>query len=255
MFGDDDEPTTLDEELKAALGEGTTHGVLGALLNLNIGQRTSLANDLLLRDNPRMIEQHGRVLTYMAAMFGPAGAYALGAGDSLGLIQNGHVERGLEGLIPSFARNALKGARYMAEGAQTIKGDYVKEDVSTYNSLMQIIGFAPADLSEIQGISAARKRLETAIFNEKKRLLDEYDMGYRAGDSEYMKEVQEKITAFNQRHPYKGVMITPDTIARSRRTRLANEKFMLHGIRFNKHLIQELQSKYPEPDDSEDSEI
>jgi len=255
MFGDDDEPTTLEEELKAAIGETGTHGLLGALLNLNVGQRTSLANDLLLRDNPRMIEQHGHVLTYMAAMFGPAGTYALGAGDSLGLIQNGHVERGLEGLIPSFARNALKGARYMAEGAQTIKGDYVKEDVSTYNSLMQIIGFAPADLSEIQGISAARKRLETAIFNEKKRLLDEYDMGYRAGDSEYMKEVQEKITAFNQRHPYKGVMITPDTIARSRRTRLANEKFMLHGIRFNKHLIQELQSKYPEPDESEDSEI
>jgi len=38
----------------------------------------------------------------------------------------------------------LKGGRYFAEGANTLRGDAVG-DVNGYNSAMQVLGFAPAD--------------------------------------------------------------------------------------------------------------
>jgi hypothetical protein len=57
----------------------------------------------------------------------------------------------------------MKGARYMTEGALTLKGDPVQEDIGAYNSLMQIIGFSPASLSSTYEKTSAAKGYEREV--------------------------------------------------------------------------------------------
>jgi hypothetical protein len=146
LFGDD-EPFNFDEEMRDFFGELGFKGPVNFLTNLEIANRTGVAQDLIFRDDPRGIAEHGYVLSAMKNAFGPAGSYLIGAERSIKAMNEGQVERGIEGLVPSWVRNGMKGLRYMSEGALTLKGDPVQEDIGAYNSLMQIIGFSPASLS------------------------------------------------------------------------------------------------------------
>lgn len=242
LFGDDDEPFDFDEFLRDIFGEFLYKGAFNYATNLEISNRAGIATDLLFRDDPRGIAEHGYVLSAMQQAFGPAGTIAVNTGNAIKMMQEGHVERAIETIAPSFARNFMKGARYMVEGATTLKGDPVMEDISAYNSLMQAIGFSPADLSSQYERVQAAKGYEREVLAKRTQLLQLYDMGYTAGDYDMMSEASEKIQAFNEHHPKDR--ITPDTIRRSIKARQAAEKEMIHGVRFNKKLRGEIQDKF-----------
>ena len=76
MGGDDDEPWDLEHELEQYFGKGMTNGFVNELTNLQIGQRTAIVNDLLYRENPRAITQHGYAGAAALAMLGPIGGFA-----------------------------------------------------------------------------------------------------------------------------------------------------------------------------------
>jgi len=143
-----------------------------------------VAQDLIFRDDPRGIAEHGYVLSAMKNAFGPAGSYLIGAERGIKAMNEGQVERGIESLVPSWLRNGMKGMRYMSEGALTLKGDPVEEDISAYNGLMQIIGFSPASLSSTYEKTSAAKGYEREVATRRQRLLNKYDMARTAGDSD-----------------------------------------------------------------------
>ena len=178
--------------------------------------------------------------------FGPMGSYAVGVEQAVKEMNAGNVERGIEAMLPGFLRNGLKGARYLTEGAQTLRGDPVQEDVSAYNSLMQGIGFAPADLSATYEQTSAMKGYEREVLQKRASLLNKYDMGYRSGDTELMSEVQNDIAAFNEAHPIRGIRIDSASLVKSIAAQRAAEKDMINGVKFNKHLIPDLREKFPE---------
>lgn len=242
LFGDDDEPFDYDEFLRNIFGEFLYKGAFNYATNLEISNRAGIATDLLFRDDPRGIAEHGYVLSAMQQMFGPAGTIAVNSGNAVKMMQEGHVERAIETIAPSFVRNFMKGTRYMIEGATTLKGDPVMEDISAYNSLMQMIGFSPADLSSQYERVQAAKGYEREVLARRTQLLQMYDMGHTAGDFDLMSETTDKIQAFNERHPKDR--ITPDTIRRSIKAREAAEKEMIHGVRFNKKLRGEIEDKF-----------
>jgi hypothetical protein len=88
----------------------------------------------------------------------------------------------------------------------------------------------------------AAKGYEREVLARRTKLLQTYDMGHTAGDSDLMSETREKIQAFNEAHAkYK---ITPDTIQKSIRARKAAEKEMINGVRFNKKLRAEIEDRF-----------
>jgi hypothetical protein len=242
LFGDEEEPFDFDEFLRGIFGEFFYKGAFNYSTNIEIANRAGIATDLLFRDDPRGVAEHGYVLSAMQQAFGPAGTIAVNTGNAFKMMQDGHVERAIETIAPSFVRNFMKGTRYMVEGATTLKGDSVMEDISAYNSLMQGIGFTPADLSSQYERMQAAKGYEREVLARRTKLLQAYDMGHTAGDFDLMSETTEKMQAFNEAHA--NYKITPDTIKKSIRARKAAEKEMVNGVRFNKKLRAEIEDKF-----------
>lgn len=247
LFGDDDEPFNFDEEMRDFFGELGFKGPVNFLTNLEIANRTGVAQDLVFRDDPRGIAEHGYVLTAMKNAFGPAGSYLIGAERGIKAMNEGDAMRGIESLVPSWVRNGMKGARYMTEGARTLKGDPIEEDIGVYNGVMQIIGFSPASLSSTYEKTSAAKGYEREVAARRQRLLNKYDMARTAGDSELMAEAREEIASFNESQPRNR--ITGETLARSQRARQAAEKNMINGVTFNRNMLPDIKEKFFEEDE------
>jgi hypothetical protein len=243
LFGDD-EPFNFDEEMRDFFGELTFKGPVNFLTNLEIANRTGVAQDLIFRDDPRGIAEHGYVLTAMKNAFGPTGSYLIGAERGIKAMNEGDAMRGIESLVPSWARNGMKGFRYMTEGALTLKGDPIEEDIGAYNSLMQIIGFSPASLSSTYEKTSAAKGYDREVAQRKQRLLTKYDMARTAGDSDLMTETREEIEAFNAKRTSPKDRITGDTLNRSQKARQAAEKNMINGVTFNRNRKAEIEEKF-----------
>lgn len=242
LFGDDDEPYNFDEDMRDFFGELLYKGPTNFFTNLEIANRTGVAQDLVFRDDPRSIAEHGYVLSAMRNAFGPAGSYAVNAENAIKMMGEGHTERAVEALVPSWMRNGMKGMRYMSEGALTLKGDPVEEDIGAYNSMMQIIGFSPASLSSTYEKTSAAKGYEKAVADRKQKLLNKYAMAQHAGDTELMADVREDIANFNSKHA--GNQITSTTLLKSKKAREAAEKNMINGVTFNKKMKGEIQDKF-----------
>lgn len=242
LFGDDDEPFDFNEEMRDFFGELGYKGAFNYVTNLELSNRVGIATDLIFRDDPRGVAEHGYILSAMQQMFGPAGSYAVSVGNGINMIKEGNVERGVEAIMPSFVRNGMKGIRYMSEGALTLKGDPVDEDINAYNSLMQAIGFSPADLSSNYEKTSAAKSYEKEVGARRVRLLNLHDMAKTAGDMDLMAETKDAISEFNDKHP--NSKITGDTLRKSESSRKAAEKNMINGVTFNKKLRGEIEEKF-----------
>ena len=241
LFGDDDEPFDFDTEMRAFFGDLLYKGGVNFATNLEIANRTGVANDLIFRDDPRSVAEHGYVLTAMSQLFGPIGSFAIGAGRGAELVGQGEVLRGIESMVPSFVRNGMKGMRYMQEGALNLKGEPIVEDVSAYNALMQIVGFGPADLSAAYEKISMQKEYERDVLTRRSQLLNKYDMAKKAGDFELEQEVRAEIAEFNSRRKDPDAQIRQSTLDRSQRARKAYEENTINGVRFNKSLMPEIE--------------
>jgi uncharacterized protein YydD (DUF2326 family) len=105
---------------------------------------------------------------------------------------------------------------------------------------MQLIGFSPANLSNVYEELSLKKGYERDVLGKRTKLLNKYDMARRAGDYDLMMEVQDEIARFNDRRISPDAKITPDTLRRSIRAREAAEKNSINGVRFNKALRPEI---------------
>jgi hypothetical protein len=242
LFGDEDEPYDHDQMMKDMVGDFLFKGVANYATNLEIATRAGIASDLVFRDDPRFIAEHGYMLFALTQVLGPAGSLLLNTGRGYEQFQNGETMRAVETISPSWVRNILKGERFLREGATTLKGDPVMEDIGVYNSLMQLIGFAPADLADRYERLQAGKGYERELGLRRTNILRLYDMARQAGDTELMMEARERIAKFNETNP--TLRITQSTLDRSLRARLAAEKEMINGVRFNKNLRPIIQERF-----------
>jgi hypothetical protein len=247
LFGDDDEPFDFDAEMREFFGEALYKGAFNYITNLELANRAGIATDLLFRDDPKGVAEHGYVLSALQQAIGPMGSIAVNTGNAVNMFKDGNVERAIESISPSFLRNGLKGTRYLVEGATTLKGDPVMEDISAYNSLMQVIGFGPADLSSTYEKVSSAKGYEREINARRTKLLRLYDMAQHAGDTEMMGTARKKIADFNETVPAKR--ITGETLRRSIAARAAAEKDMINGVRFDKKLRPEIEAKFFDDDE------
>ena len=141
LKGEDDDD--FDTAARKFLGEGIYSGAINAVSGLAVAERMGLS-DLLFRDNIT------RASTSVAASLleqlgGPAVGIINRWDRGIGLIKDGHIERGIEQMLPSAIGNAMKGIRFATEGARTLRGDPIVDDISPWNAFAQSFSFAPAE--------------------------------------------------------------------------------------------------------------
>ena len=241
LMGDDDEPYDTRQWTRDFAGELAFKGPLNYLTNVEIANRSSLANDLVFRDDPQGIAEDGYTMTALKTAAGPAGSILMGVERGFGYMQQGEVVRAVEAAFPSFIRNTLKGTRYFTQGALTMKGDPIDEDINLFNSVMQVFGFAPADLSSTYEQRSAAKNFERKVLERKQRILDRWEIASQDGNPKFKAEVRREFNEYRKRYPQ---LVDARTLDRSLKARKAAEKEIMLGLRWNRNLQPQLEEQF-----------
>jgi hypothetical protein len=241
LMGDDDEPFDIDAEIRAAFGDIGYKGPINQILGVDIASRTGF-NGLLWREDPKRLSEIGPTLYALEQAAGPAYGAFRSAERGLKLINEGEIERGMEALVPSFVRNGMKAFRLGTEGALTKDGTPIVDDISVYNTFMQVFGFNPAELAEAQARAGAMKTAEKTILARRGALLDKLDAARMSGDMDGVNDIREAIGEFNSKNP--GRRITAETMASSYQTRRRNERESVDGVTLDRKMRTQLMDEY-----------
>jgi hypothetical protein len=231
----DDDDEDFETSVRKYFGEGFYGGLGNYLFGVDVASRMGLSN-LVFRD--RLIEKDQSILWTTAEMLGgPVVGTALQVERGFGQIADGNVARGVETAMPAAIRNVMKSGRFATEGATTLRGDPIVEDIGPWNIIAQAVGFAPADYTLQLQKNAQVKKIDRAVNEERTKLLKKYYIALRNADSNTLKDVYKDMVDFNKRHPV--VAITPKTIKRSMKQHMRTTATMYHGITISPKRQQE----------------
>jgi hypothetical protein len=191
------------------------NGVPGHALGLDLTNRIGMP-DLFLRSPDRDMEGKDLWAFYVEQFAGPA----FGIGGSLftgaSMVADGEFLRGFEKMVPTFARNVIKGGRYATEGVTTYYGDDLVDGLNPWQVLMQMQGFTPAEVAERYDINNRLVRHERRIEGERSDIIREIGDAVRAGEDIPEASI-ERMREFNARVP--EYPITRDNIRNSVQSR------------------------------------
>lgn len=244
LFKGDDEDD-FETAARKYLGEGMFNGAVNYFTGTAVANRIGLSD--LLFNSTGFKEQDNAILSFLQLVGGPAYGVADRLQQGAKLIMEGETERGLERMAPSGIANAMKGIRFGTEGANTLRGDPIVGDMSTGSAFAQLLGFAPAEYTRQLEINANLKNIERRATKERTKVLRDYYIAARNGDSEGMSEALGEMLKFNDLHP--GAAITAETIQNSMAQHMRTTQEMYHGVTLNKKLRSELLQNASEFDD------
>jgi hypothetical protein len=230
---DDDDAETAARKW---LGEGAFNGALNYLTGTAVSNRVGLSD--LLISSTGYKEQDSRALAFLQLMGGPAYGTYDRMEQGYKLIQDGNIERGLERMLPAGIANAMKGIRFGTEGANTLRGDPITGDISAWNAGAQFFGLAPAEYTRDLEIAAFEKNRDRRATKERTKILRDYYIASRNGDSDGMTDAISDMMKFSRAHP--TYPITVETIQRSMQQHMRTTQTMYHGVTLSKGLRGEL---------------
>ncbi|NUS39943.1 MAG: PLxRFG domain-containing protein, partial [Lysobacter sp.] len=244
-LGDDDEPWDAETEFRAFLagmiGETAADTLLGGAVNqvtgADIGSRVSLSQ-LWFRDADRELEGRGAYYNLLEQAAGPMGGVLKNALVGKQLIDDGHLMRGVETVLPKSLKDVLKAGRYATQGANNLRGDAMVEDLNPLQVLLQLNGFTPNELAERYDRNRSLKNYEQHILDRRQHLVGAFAMANRLGDDAGKRDVVEAIARFNVANP--EVAITPASIRRSLLQRARYSAEAEGGIMLNRKLAPRL---------------
>jgi hypothetical protein len=240
-FQDDDEDN-FDTMMRKYLHEMVYKGPVNYLTNLSIADRVGWT-DLVYRESKGGSSDASALTSMLTNIAGAPYAVVDSIYRGSQLIGEGHFERGLEAMLPAVFRNLLKGGRYAIEGANTLRGDPVMGDINGYNAALQVLGFAPADLLTRMEMKQYAKNLDEATVGKSKKLLKQYYMADKMGDTDRADEIREKLFALSDKH---NLGITDATINKSMRAREQLSEEMYHGSTVSKKIRDEVEQSIAE---------
>jgi hypothetical protein len=121
------------------------------------------------------------------------------------MIGEGEVTRGLERMLPSAISNGMKALRYGTEGATTMRGDPIMEDINAWNVFAQALGLAPAGYTKQLEVNARDKGLERRLNTKRTDMMRDYYMAIKEGDTDTASELIQEMVEFSQRNPYAAI--------------------------------------------------
>jgi len=243
LFADDDEDD-METATRKYVGEFAYKGMLNYVTGAEIASRTSLS-DLIFRSNPSSSSQtfeQGMLETLGGPAFGVASKIRRG----LQFMNEGNMQRGVETVLPSALGNIFKAYRFGTEGAKSLRGDPITEDLSAASIAAQALGFAPAEYVRQLEINSRLKGVEKTILQQKSKLLQQWNVANRMGDGEDAAKYKQKLKDLNAKHPDLG--ITEDTFDASQRAFEAATKRTVKGVQFSQKLYDEMMRNAAEYD-------
>jgi len=231
MFqGKDDDD--FDTVMREYLGDFAFKGPVNYFTNLSVADRVGWT-DLLWREQKGSKADASALSQILETALGAPYSIADSLFRAKDLVAEGQYERGIEAMLPVGLRNVFKGGRYAVEGANTLRGDAVG-DVNGYNSAMQILGFAPADLMKQYEENAYVTEKGKAINSIKKNALKKYYAAMREGDTDGMMSAREDLFELGAKYPF--MKISEKTITDSVKTRERISRDMFHGVTLDSKL-------------------
>jgi hypothetical protein len=242
LFGnDEDGDFDFDTELRGwladHLGKEAANmiitGPVSELTGANVASRTSMSN-MWLQDADRNLEGADAFHELEDAIAGPMGGLIKNLYVGRQEIREGHLQRGIETMLPTAVKNTLKAIRFAQEGANTLRGDPILQDVSGPQAFVQALGFEPTALAHQWQQNTALKNVDQAVQNRRTTLMNAYAMAINAGDGDDRTRALNKIREYNTDHP--EWPITIKTLRASLRQRARYSAQAVNGIGLNRHL-------------------
>jgi hypothetical protein len=226
IFTDDDEEPA-EVLLQKYLQEPFYNGALNYLTGAEIASRISMSG-LIFRENK--IEKDQSILyDLIETLGGPAVGVFMNTERGVNLLSQGETYRGIEAMMPSVIKSAMKSVRYGTEGATTLRRDEVVP-LSSTEIAMQFLGYTPGAYARKQEQVSGQKRIDEAIRSKRNALLRKYYLAYLEGDFEEVRSVLKDTQEFNQKNPES--QITADTLSRSLNSNLQRSKEMVGGVSY-----------------------
>jgi len=241
----DDDDDDFDTVMRSFLGDLIFKGPVNYYTNLAIADRVGWT-DLIYRENKGGKADASALSQITEAILGAPYSIINSFYRGKELIGEGHFERGVEAMLPVGLRNILKGVRYATEGANTLRGDPVMGDINGYNAMMQVLGFAPADLLAKYEDNAYAKKVSDATIGQSKKLLKQYYVADRLGDYDRADMLRDKLFELSDKH---DLGITEETISKSVTARDKISDDMYNGIQINKKIRNEIERSIMEMHD------
>lgn len=211
-------------------------GPISSLTDINIGAKTSFDNLWFRGGKPSKTNQEA-FNNFVLANIGPAVSGILGQTGAIDDFENGHIERGLEKMLPAFFKNPLVAGRLASEGAKTKAGDTIikKEDVTASNVIAQAAGFAPTRLARQQEIGFELKGEYVKAEQERTQILQRLNDAVLnkdfLGNQKDVQPVINQIRQFNKRYPMDKVMIDGNAIQNTLDSALEARARTFKGVR------------------------
>jgi hypothetical protein len=249
LADDDDDPKDLQAEFRQTLadllgktgGEAAAKGLVNALTPFDLHSRIGM-RELWFRESDRDVEGRDAAWRLLGSIMGPMAGIVENAFIGAQLMGEGHFERGLEKLLPKAIRDPLKAMRYATEGAQTLKGDKLVDDVGTLAILGQALGFTPSKIADQYDENNARMNRETRLEDRRKTLTKRVGQAILDKDSAANAAAMAEVRAFNAKN--RNMAITAQSIRQSVRGRLSARDMALNGVIPNKRLRKDLAERY-----------
>jgi hypothetical protein len=242
MGDDDDEIEPFDFELEFAnwaaetfgsnVGTLLTRGV-GNALGVDIASRVKL-DDMWFRDGRKNLDESEALQGMIIELLGPTVGLAVNAAEAVKLWNEGHGDRALEMVSPALIKQPLVAYRYSQEGAKTMQGETMLEELSPFELAMQSIGLRPAQLAEMQFYNITVKGQEQEILKKRQNLMNLYGLAFMANDDEALDTALDKIDKFNGNYP--DVNIPMKSLNESVKERLKKSDQTEHGLYLDKKL-------------------
>jgi hypothetical protein len=144
------------------------------------------------------------------------------------LLAQGEYQRFFEAVLPTAVANIARATRFGTEGIQTMRGDIILDDVGPFSLGAQALGFMPAQYAQQLAMNSVGSRINNAIDTKRTQLLKQRYKAYREGDMDTVRQIDEDIRAFNERHPTNA--ITGKTLRDSLRSHEQTTARTHHGL-------------------------
>ena len=233
-FREDDEDD-FDAVMQKSFPPLIARGALNYLTGVDVASRVQMT-DLLFREP--IIENESFLWEMVMTFGGPAVGLANNFERGVEQILEGNTERGIESMAPAAMRNVMRSIRYYTEGAETLRGDPVIDDVGFGHAALQALGFAPAEYIRKMEINQNAKRIDRSISDKRSKLHKKYYIALRQGDGGEVQDIMTEIRRFNIRNP--EYPITPESIRRSLAGHIRTSQRMHYGVTYSPKLQQRL---------------
>jgi hypothetical protein len=227
LFGEEDEQRDSFEAMVRKSMDGTYfNGLLNAATGLEIGSRVGLSGLIVRPPLTQMSDDPIKVVAEMVG--GPLFGYAAGVTRGIKQINDGNVERGIESMLPAAAKNVVRSRRFATEGALSLDGNPILDELSTAQIIGQGLGFAPENLIETYTARTSFSRKQDAAKAKRSKLLKQYYDAYRYGLTDRREELLKEMYEFSKRNP--NYKITISQLNRSMKTRARNDANAVAGM-------------------------